>query len=74
MVRTLGGDMQVGDLVRYTDTYDIHNIGVGSIGLIIGELSDKVKQPRRTGRFYHVLFGDKQYTLPFHHIQEIKCK
>ena len=33
--------MQVGDLVRYTDTYDIHKIGVGSIGLIIGELSSK---------------------------------
>jgi len=66
--------MQVGDLVRYTDTYDIHDIGVGSIGLIIGEMSHKIKQPRRTGRFFYVLFGDKQYTLPFHHIEEIKCK
>ena len=66
--------MQVGDLVRYTDTYDIHSIGVGSIGLIIGEMTDKVIQPRRTGRFYYVLFGDKQYTLPYHHIEEIQCK
>ena len=64
--------MKQGDLFRYIDTYDIHKIGVGSIGLIIGELSNKVEQPRRTGRFYYVLFGDKQYTLPFHHIEEIK--
>tara|TARA_Y100001972_G_scaffold118448_1_gene158561 strand:+ start:428 stop:625 length:198 start_codon:yes stop_codon:yes gene_type:complete len=65
--------MQIGDLVRYRDRYDIHNIGVGSIGLIIGEMFfHKVKQPRRTGRYYYVLFGDKQYTLPFHHLEEIK--
>ena len=65
--------MQVGDLVRYTDTYDIHNIGVGSIGLIVGELSNMDRYSGgRKGRFYHVLFGDKQYTLPFHHIEEVK--
>ena len=63
--------MQIGDLVRYTDTYDIHKIGVGSIGLITGELYSNATPPR-TGRFYYVLFGDKQYTLPFHHIQEVK--
>ena len=75
MVRTFGGAMQVGDLVRYTDTYDIHKIGVGSIGLIIGELPTKDQYSGgRKGRFYYVLFGDKQYTLPFHHIEEIKCK
>ena len=74
MVRTLGGgNMKLGDLVRYTDTYDIHNIGVGSIGLIVGELSNKNhSMGRRKGRFYHVLFGDKKYTLPFHHIEEVK--
>ena len=72
-MRTLGGSfMQVGDLVRYTDTYDIHDIGVGSIGLIIGECPYRYKHPQRTGRFYYVLFGDKQYTLPFHHLQEVK--
>ena len=63
--------MNIGDLVRYTDTYDIHNIGVGSIGLITGELHSNATPPR-TGRFYHILFGDKKYTLPFHHIEEIK--
>ena len=65
--------MNIGDLVRYRDRYDIHNIGVGSIGLIIGELSDKEHfSGGRKGLFYHVLFGDNKYTLPFHHIQEIK--
>ena len=64
--------MKQGDLFRYIDTYDIHKIGVGSIGLIIGEMSSTYKHPQRTGRFYYVLFGDKQYTLPFHHIEEIK--
>jgi hypothetical protein len=62
--------MQVGDLVRYTDTYDIHKIGVGSIGLIIGMSVNP--SPKRTGSFYYVLFGDKQYTLPYHHIEEVK--
>ena len=65
--------MQVGDLVRYTDTYDIHKIGVGSIGLIVGDILVN-GNPKRTGSFYHVLFGDKQYTLPFHHIEVVKCK
>ena len=59
--------MQVGDLVRYTDTYDIHNIGVGSIGLILGV-------PNRKQGYYHVLIGGKDYVLPFHHIKEIICK
>ena len=62
--------MQVGDLVRYTDTYDIHKIGVGSIGLIVGEFS--IGNPKRTESFCHILFGDKQYTLPYHHIEEVK--
>lgn len=57
--------MKIGDLVRYTDTYDIHNIGVGSIGLIVGT-------PQRLEGFYHILVGDKEYILPFHHIEEIK--
>ena len=57
--------MRVGDLVRYTDTYDIHNIGVGSIGLIVGT-------PQRIEGFYQVIIGDKEYVLPFHHIEEIK--
>ena len=66
MVRTLGGSiMQVGDLFRYTDTYDIHNIGVGTIGLIVGV-------PQRLEGYYHVLIGNKEYTLPFHHIEEVK--
>ena len=63
--------MQIGDLVRYTDTYDIHKIGVGSIGLIIGEMAIN-PSPKRVRRFYQVLFGDKQYTLPFHHLEEVK--
>ena len=68
MVRTLGGSiMQIGDLFRYTDTYDIHKIGVGSIGLIIGI-------PKRCKGFYHVLVGGKEYVLPFHHIEEVICK
>ena len=72
MVGAFGGAMQVGDLVRYTDTYDIHDIGVGSIGLIVGRSVNP--SPKRAGSFYYVLFGDKQYVLPFHHIEEIKCK
>ena len=63
--------MKIGDLVRYTDTYDNFNIGVGSIGLIVGDILVN-NNPKRTGSFYHVLFGDKKYTLPFHHIEEIK--
>ena len=67
MVRTLGGNMQIGDLFRYTDTYDIHNIGVGSIGLIVGT-------PQRLEGFYHVLVGGREYTVPYHHIEEVLCK
>jgi len=59
--------MQVGDLVRYTDTYDIRDIGVGAIGLILGV-------PNRKEGYYHVLIGGKDYVLAFHHIEEIKCK
>lgn len=73
MVGTLGGNMKVGDLFRYIDTYDIHNIGHGSIGLIVGEMAVNVK-PQWAGRFYHVLIGGKEYVLPFHHIVEVKCK
>jgi len=58
--------MQVGDLFRYIDTYDIYNIGVGSIGLIVGT-------PQRI-EAYLVIIGDKEYVLPFHHIEEVKCK
>ena len=58
--------MKVGDLFRYIDTYDIHNIGVGSIGLIVGT-------PRNLGGFYDVLINGKNYILPFHHIEELKC-
>ena len=64
--------MQVGDLVKYIDTYDIHDIGVGSIGIIICDYSSIQRRIKRAGRFYSVLFGDKQYNLPFHHIQEVK--
>ena len=64
MVRTFGGNMQIGDLFRYIDTYDIYNIGVGSIGLIVGI-------PQRIGA-YLVTIGDKEYVLPFHHIEKIK--
>ena len=56
--------MQVGDLFRYIDTYDIYNIGVGSIGLIVGT-------PQRI-EAYLVIIGDKEYVLPFHHIEKIK--
>lgn len=59
--------MKIGDLVRYIDTYDIHNIGHGSIGLIVGT-------PQRIEGFYHVLIGGKEYVLPYHHIVEVKCK
>ena len=58
--------MQVGDLFRYTDTYDINNIGVGSIGLIVG-----VRELNLVS-FYEVLVNGKNYILPFHHIEEIK--
>ena len=68
MVRTLGGDMQVGDLFRFVDTYDIHNIGVGSIGIILREGKNN-----KTG-FYYVLINGGHYFLPFHHVEEIKCK
>ena len=55
--------MQVGDLFRYTDTYDIHNIGVGSIGLIVDV---------RIHGHYYVLVNGKHYTVPYHHIVEVK--
>ena len=42
--------MKQGDLFRYTDTYDIHKIGVGSIGLIVGI-------PQRLEGFYDVLIN-----------------
>ena len=58
--------MQVGDLFRYTDTYDINNIGVGSIGLIVG-----VRELNLVS-FYEVLVNGKNYILPFHHIEEVK--
>ena len=57
--------MKIGDLFRYTDTLDIHNIGVGSIGLIVGV-------PRNLGGFYDVLVNGKNYIVPFHHIEEVK--
>ena len=43
--------MKTGDLFRFIDTYDIHNIGVGSIGLIIREGKNN-----KTG-FYYVLIN-----------------
>ena len=58
--------MNIGDLFRYTDTYDINNIGVGSIGLIVG-----VRELNLVS-FYEVLVNGKNYILPFHHIEEIK--
>ena len=58
--------MKVGDLFRYTDTYDIHNIGVGSIGLIL--------EPRDKRGLYYVLINGRNYLLPFHHVEEITCK
>ena len=60
--------MQVGDLFRYTDTYDINNIGVGSIGLIVG-----IRELNLVS-FYEVLVNGKNYILPFHHVEEVKCK
>ena len=57
--------MKTGDLFRFIDTYDIHNIGVGSIGLIVG-ISE---QPDRN---YFVLINGRNYTLPFHHVEEVK--
>jgi hypothetical protein len=66
MVGSFGGNMKVGDLFRYIDTYDIHDIGVGSIGLIVG-IPQRIES-------YLVIIGDKEYVLPFHHIEEVKCK
>ena len=67
MVRTLGGSiMQVGDLFRFIDTYDIHNIGVGSIGLIL--------EPKEKRSLFYVLINGRNYWLPYHHVEEIKCK
>jgi|TARA_R110001583_G_scaffold8195_1_gene39562 hypothetical protein len=63
----MGVDMKIGDLFRYINICDIHNIGVGSIGLIVGT-------PQRIEGFYQVIIGDKEYVLPFHHIEEVKCK
>lgn len=66
MVRTFGGDMQVGDLCRFIDTYDIHNIGVGSIGIIL--------QPKEKRGLFYVFINGGNYWLPFHHVEEVKCK
>ena len=57
--------MRIGDIVRYINIYDIHNIGVGSIGLIVGT-------PKRIEGFYQVIVGGKEYVLPYHHIVEVK--
>ena len=57
--------MKTGDLFRFIDTYDIHNIGVGSIGLIIGTFVEP-------DGHYYVLINGRNYTLPFHHIEEVK--
>ena len=58
--------MQVGDLCRFIDTYDIYKIGYGSIGLIL-------KPKEKRGLFY-VLINGRNYWLPYHHVKEIKCK
>ena len=55
--------MQVGDLFKYIDTYDNYLIGVGSIGLIV--------EIRKHGH-YHVLVNGRYYTVPYHHIVEVK--
>ena len=57
--------MKQGDLFRYIDTYDIHKIGVGSIGLILREGKNN-----KTG-FYYVLINGGHYFLPFHHVEKI---
>lgn len=66
MVRTLGGNMQIGDLCRFIDTYDIHNIGVGSVGIIL--------QPKDKRGLYYVFINNRYHLLPFHHVEEITCK
>ena len=55
--------MQVGDLFKFVDTYDLFNIGYGSIGIVLG-----------TSKSHIIGFvGGRQVLLPFHHIVEVEC-
>jgi len=54
---------KTGDLFKFVDSYDLHNIGHGSIGIIL-----------ETGTSFVMGFvSGKQYRLPYHHIVEVKC-
>mgnify|MGYP001162684053 CR=1 FL=1 len=54
--------MKVGDLFKFIDTYDLDNVGVGSIGLVF--------KSTPTGIIGFV--GGKLVFLPFHHVMEVK--
>jgi len=53
---------KTGDLFKFVDSYDLHNIGHGSIGIIL-----------ETGTSFIVGFvSGKRCRLPYHHIVEVK--
>lgn len=54
---------KVGDLFKFVDSYDLHNIGHGSIGVIL--------ETRPT--FIMGFVSGKRFRLPYHHIVEVKC-
>ena len=52
-----------GDLFKFVGTYDLFNIGVGSIGIVLA-----------TSHAHLIGFvGGRQVLLPFHHVVEVKC-
>ena len=54
---------KVGDLFKFVDSYDLHNIGHGSIGVIL--------ETRPT--FIMGFVNGKECRLPYHHIVEVTC-
>ena len=55
-------EFKTGDLFKFVDTYDLFNIGHGSIGIVLA-----------TSKAHIIGFvGGRQVLLPFHHIVEVK--
>ena len=52
-----------GDLFKFVDTYDLYNVGVGSIGIVLSASNASILG----------FVGGRQIRLPFHHIVEVKC-
>ncbi len=52
-----------GDLFKFVDTYDLFNIGYGSIGIVLAT----------SGASIIGFVGGRQFRLPYHHIVEVKC-